>query len=328
MRINLDDFWSKKKKNEKFLELQDAKNEFMIQLVEIENEAIERMHEHKLERLQQLEEKEAERQLASVCVDTIQCPSGYACVNGECTFMSGGSGPGGNSGVGTCDDGDGKCNSGGSDACQQAPTCGIDDVEGKECCGDRCCYYGGPASPLPGVRCYCDECPPLPTCNTFCWAYRQLHGSKGPGCFEGPEGNSCDSCNECFAGTCRPQFNAPCWCEESSCRDCDVCNIIPGDPGFGDCFFGGATACDVCQTVYNYPCDCGTYLDEVTHCVPYYDNPWPGLHLKAARLCSQQNQANDVICPNTCNCHLDCNPCWLCNGQGHCEPDPACVDQP
>lgn len=317
---SLSDYWNQKFREEKILKLMRAKNEQIEHLVQAENEA---RRKNELSYLDQ-EEDPLGSGLANGCTSSNQCASGYACVNGECQLIDDGSNSGGNSGAGSgCEDDNGNCNSGGPDACQQTPTCG-EEEEARECCGDRCCYYGSNASPKPGVHCECGECPPLPECNEWCAAYFLANGEPGAGCQEGEFGNSCNLCTECFAGTCQPisAAFAPCFCAGSECdpNGCLTCNINPEDAEFGNCEFDlETTPCQTCQTVKNYECPCGFTLASITHCVGYYENPWPGLHERARALCRELVEEGGLD-PDTCgcttdvqcNCDDDCPPCHYC----------------
>lgn len=275
-------------------------------------------------------------ELANGCTSSNQCASGYACVNGECQLIDDGSNSGGSSGAGSACEGDnGNCNSGGPDACQQTPTCG-EEEEARECCGDRCCYYGSNASPRPGVTCQCGECPELPACNEWCAAYFLANGEPGAGCEEGQFGNSCNLCTECFAGTCLPisEGFAPCFCSGSECdsNSCETCNLNPEDVGFGDCEFDvNNTPCQTCQTVQNYECPCGFSIGFVENCVPYGENAWAGLHQKAREMCREKIETAgldpDACCSVNVNCNSDyeCPQCHFCStSNATCQKSVGC----
>lgn len=236
------------------------------------------------------------------CTSSNQCASGWACVGGVCQPLPPGSGEAGDQASGPglspdCDPGNpnSPCNSGGPDACQQTPTCG-DRTDARECCGSRCCYFGSASSPLPGVSCFCDECPPLPGCSSFCESYLKANGEVGPGCTEGPNGNSCDSCTYCNGGKCDDLFiGAPCWCKEPECgKDCETCDTTPGSPTLGECIFS-ESSCQICVESYNFECPCGV-LTSVKTCVPYGENPWTEHNNKLLKACDDVCIRSDDPC--------------------------------
>lgn len=217
-------------------------------------------------------------QVQSGCKQTDECPSGYACISGTCEKMGAGSdqgssSPGGGTGGGypsgsnPCDTNDpnSPCNTGGPDACQQAPTCGSDDDNAEQCCGERCCSFGSAASSRPGVHCFCGPCPPFPGCNDFCDAYLKSNGSLGPGCSEGPNGNSCGPCSTCSGGQCvEKSAFYPCWCPQGAdCGgDCQQCSRTTGECEFE------AEGCQTCTTRTAPRCPCGVVLPPITQCAP------------------------------------------------------------
>ena len=239
------------------------------------------------------------------CTSTLQCPTGYACVGQRCQRADGGGGSGAPGGQGSgpggtpgqCPDGpNSPCNTGGPDSCQSAPTCGGKD---DECCGQsKCCTFGSLSSFRPGVTCQCGECPE-PPCTDFCDFYLKAFGEEGADCKD----RGCDSCSECTGGYCEQlDSGAPCFCSgATACGDCEKCITDSEDFDFGDCeFLPYETNCKDCRTSTNYYCGCGKYLGSVTHCVPYGENPWPGLHAKAAKAC--EGACKPPRCKSRSNC--------------------------
>lgn len=220
------------------------------------------------------------------CTSSATCPSGYACVNGACVQMNGGSGSGGgqqNSGGNGSgcnpDDPQSPCNTGGPGSCSQTPNCG-DESDGRDCCGTRCCSFGSASSARPGVHCFCGECPPFPGCNSFCENYLKANGVVGPGCTEGRDGSSCDSCTVCESGQCvADDFDPPCWCSqgdkcaEGSCQSCDTDSE---SFSYGECVYV-EEGCQKCASITNYLCPCGIpfkgqpVLGKITKCLPASD---------------------------------------------------------
>jgi len=212
------------------------------------------------------------------CTSSAQCPAGYACIDGQCTFMStgptGGSSNGQWNSAGGCNQNDPNppCNSGGPNSCSQKPNCGkTPDPRPQDCCGARCCSYGSASSPRPGVHCWCGECPPWPSgkkCSIFCDGYTAANGESVMGC---NEDNSCNECNECdlFSKECEPKSDAPCWCEGSGCPDCFKCNSEPTSGNFGACTVASPGACSVCTHVDSYKCPCGETVGPITACTKY-----------------------------------------------------------
>ena len=242
------------------------------------------------------------------CVASEECPSGYSCINGQCTRM----GPGGDQQLPSpgdatgCDplDPESPCNSGAPGSCQQAPTCG-DDSEAKDCCGERCCTFGSASSTRPGVHCFCGPCPPWPTCNSFCEAYLSAIGNPGPGCTEGPDGNSCDKCNVCDLGECVPDPDAPCFCDAAACAssgECLGCDIDPESFDFGVCGYVGDLRCQNCATITNYLCPCGIVLPPVTACKGKEEDGILAINLAQAEAAKQC----DDLCPKD-RCRLKKN---------------------
>ncbi len=253
------------------------------------------------------------------CVSTSQCPSGWGCINGACRQLnnsgSGSSGPSqGNSpsGGGPCNPNDPRspCNSGGPNSCQQTPQCGGTGDDASNCCGTRCCSFGSASSATPGVSCSCGECPPLPGCTSFCDSYLKSNGGPGPGCSEGPEGNSCNSCTECdgnIGGECDPiSIGADCYCEGGGCNaaNCETCDTGTGSADFGGC--GISDGCQECGTVTNHLCSCNAVLPPVTVCKPYGASGLTAINLaqqEAAQQCNEIcNKDNADPCkPKTSN---------------------------
>lgn len=194
------------------------------------------------------------------------------------------------------DDPNSPCNTGGPGACQQTPNCG--DTEGRDCCGTRCCSFGSASSTRPGVHCWCSECPPWPTCSDFCEAYLKANGEPGPGCAEGRDGNSCDSCSVCESGECvKDTFSPPCWCEGEGCNTngCYKCNTDPESFDYGDCEFDGSN-CQQCATIRNHMCPCGRLftgpiiLPDITVCKAYGAGGLLPINLaqqKAVEMCNE-----------------------------------------
>jgi len=255
----------------------------------------------------------------SPCTGSTQCPSGWACIDGICQQggNSGGSGGGGNQGQpgpggGDCDpdDPESPCNTGGPGSCQQAPGCG-DNEQATDCCGTRCCSFGSSSSSRPGVHCWCGPCPPWPTCSDFCEAYLKANGEPGPGCSEGRDGNSCDSCSYCQGGQCvkdLPSFT-PCWCEGNECNggNCQKCETDPESRDYGECTLD-ASNCQQCATITNHKCPCGrlftgpVVLPPITVCKPYGAGGLLPINLaqqEAARRCNEICSGDDVD-PDPC----------------------------
>lgn len=213
------------------------------------------------------------------CTSSSQCPSGYACVNGNCirtsTTPTGGGTSGGQiNNAGGCrqNDPNSPCNSAGRSACSTTPNCGnIPSPRPEECCGSRCCSFGSATSSRPGVNCYCGKCPEDKgkSCNIFCDGYSSANGEDVMGCT--PE-VSCTACTSCslFSGTCEPVSGAPCWCEGSECQqDCLSCDINPASPSFGLCIPARSGACSACTHVESYECPCGETVGPITACRIY-----------------------------------------------------------
>jgi len=250
------------------------------------------------------------------CTSSSQCPSGWACVDGICQLMnnSGGGSAGGGGpsqqpspgGGGDCNPNDpnSPCNSGGPGSCQQAPGCGGDDA--RDCCGTRCCSFGSASSSRPGVHCWCSECPPFPTCSDFCASYLSANGEKGPGCSEGTDGNSCDSCSYCFAGQCEPVSNAPCWCGDGdSCNTgaCYKCDTNPDSSNYGDCAID-PSGCQQCGTIRNHLCPCNRILPDITVCKPYGEGGLSPINLaqqEAAKRCDEECKTEPDPCAPKCS---------------------------
>jgi len=242
------------------------------------------------------------------CISTSQCPSGWGCVNGVCTQLNNGSSGGGNSPGGgrDCDpdDPESPCNSGGPNSCQQTPQCGDTADEARDCCGTRCCSFGSASSSRPGVHCWCDKCPPWPGCTSFCESYLKANGEVGPGCKEGRDGNSCDSCTECdgnVGGECQPIFaGAPCWCEGKECNagGCQKCDTDTESDNFGDCTFE-PSGCQQCATIRNHLCPCNVILPPITVCKPYGQGGLLPINLaqqEAAKRCSELCKTGCDVC--------------------------------
>jgi len=248
------------------------------------------------------------------CHSSTQCPSGYACVNGQCTPMSAGGQNQQNSAGQDCDpdDPNSPCNTGAPGACQQTANCG--DTDGKDCCGTRCCSFGSASSSRPGVHCWCSDCPPWPTCSDFCEAYLKANGEPGPGCSEGVDGNSCDACNYCQSGQCRPTtFSPPCWCEGSECNagNCEKCQKESDKADFGECVFDGSN-CKQCATIRNHLCPCNRILPDITVCKAYVEGGLPPINLpqqEAARRCEEE-------CAKPDPCEPKCSSVTRCTDTG------------
>lgn len=274
------------------------------------------------------------------CTSSSQCGANFACVGGQCVRMDAGGNNGQVNYPGQCDSDDptAPCNAGGPNSCQQTPTpCGSDTSrdDARDCCGTRCCSFGSASSTRPGIHCYCGECPPWPTCSSFCEAYLKANGEKGPGCSEGRDGNSCDSCTHCASGQCVPNLSnfTPCWCDdgnECSTKDCQRCQTDPEKEDYGECYFE-EEGCQKCASIVNHLCPCGKVLSPITVCQPYNGGgllPINQAQQQAAEQCAELCKNDDECPPVECHCHDDCgdDDCSICDEEGTCQPNPACED--
>ena len=244
------------------------------------------------------------------CTSSSQCPAGYACVGNTCSKQSSsGSGNGTpyTSGLSDCNDPNSDCN--GANGCQSTPNCG--ETDAQHCCGTRCCGFSSVSSPNPGVQCYCGPCPDPASCNDFCAGYLAANGEKGPGCSEGSDGNSCDSCTYCFNGECKPLASAPCWCGDgNNCASgtCEKCVTDPESPSYGDCIHSDE-GCQECSTIFNHRCPCNRILNPVTVCrsVPYSGLSTSNLaQQEAARQCEKECETKPDPCVPECEYYTRC----------------------
>ena len=243
------------------------------------------------------------------CTSSTQCASGFVCINGECIegIIGTRNGSGEVSGPGApCDPpapgtGGNACGSGigtNTPTCTLAKCDNTNTLEPDEHCGTTCCRYSGT-----GVVCYNGECP-YSGCSQFCTSYLASNGEPGPGCSDGPEGNSCDECTFCdvysgAVGICTPKSEGfaegtePCWCDTAEqCVDCDKCSTDPDDVfDFGKCTYD-ETDCYNCAQLSNYECGCGL-LAQGYHCEPV-NSPNPAISVLRNKL--EEQCAKDCIC--------------------------------
>lgn len=245
------------------------------------------------------------------CTSSSQCPAGYACINGVCTFMNSstetGGGQAGSPGDcgSTAPNSPSPCNSGGPGSCQQTPSCGDGDPSGgQSCCGERCCSYGSLSSSRPGVYCWCGKCPPWPSCSSFCSGYLAANGTAGAGCTSGGSGNSCDECSYCDFGACKEKIvGGPCYCNDGksclSAGPCYKCDDDPGSATFGQCV-EDTPNCQECVTIQNHICPCGIVLDPFYVCLPLNYQGLATINVaqaEAVRRCEEVCPENDCKAP-------------------------------
>jgi hypothetical protein len=284
---------------------------------------------------------------AKGCIDSSNCASGWACVNGYCIEKDSGAGTQsygdptgcGNSTGGSTEDsggGGGDCDASAADSLDPSP----DDATGasntfgsfgsgsttygsctKSGCGGRSSGSGGGSGEADDccgesrccrftaftVRCYCGPCPPLPDCNKFCADYYAANGENAAGC---TDKNGCDECSECVDGKCEPT-NGPCWCQDdNSCGTCYTCQED------GGCILDCDT-CKQCYTIYNYPCACGTTVTKKC-CYDYCNNTkgFPECYAEAEEEC--EDICNPPGEPPT-------DPCaGICDTKTYCDELPPC----
>jgi len=278
--------------------------------------------------------------LSSFCSSTDQCPSGYACVNGKCEFMSpnqtdswqwnspgscGGQGAGTGGGSGGSN-GSG-CNSGGPGSCQQTPNCGeVSKPKPEECCGSRCCRYGLTSLT---VNCTCGPCNDGgggSECSFFCDSYWPANGISTMGC---NEENTCSECETCdfFDRQCSPASDAPCWCDHVSCSDnCLTCVSNPSSGSFGGCVAAAPGACSVCTHVDSYQCPCGGVVGPITACSKWSDAGGSGYGGNVILTTQTATEIAEAKCASV----SDCDECNKCETKTYCTDTngspPPCPD--
>ena len=201
------------------------------------------------------------------CGTTSECASGYACVNGWCVRLNVGTSTGGSSASpGNCSQGGGlpsPCNAGGLSSCQSDPNCGK-GYDPTECCGSIVYVPIGAGG---GIIAICNGEEKLNArCSPFCDAYYESLGEIAAGCNDALICN--DGCTYCDSGgldtpaSCQRLANAPCWCSDNSCGDCQVCETGPTSPNFGQCGTPAneADRCKVCEDI-KYTCPCGQVVE-------------------------------------------------------------------
>lgn len=199
------------------------------------------------------------------CLESLDCATGYACVNGECEVMS----PIGSdqiSGAGDCElpDADLPINPCKEEGGCWEPTCGEDVGEEpgeKTCCGGT--VYSGylpsmgvnPLGDPVVIQTWTESCEPLKReCDQYADSWFKSTGELAFG-YDDAE-MICGSCDECLqGGICvpySPSF-APCYCNYGVCKDergpCYDCDFETGD-----CL----ETCDGCAAQCNqlFTCNC------------------------------------------------------------------------
>ena len=289
------------------------------------------------------------------CTSTQQCASGYACVNGYCVqlqYYEYGDGSSSSCGSGA-EEGSlpPACNLGGYSSCQSEPNCG-DGYDPTECCGSI--FYTGVGGGL-GIIALCNGKEKEGTrCNVFCTSYYEITGIVLSGCSDVIICN--DGCTFCssttlYDATCQPLANAPCYCEQSRCGECEVCNTDTTSSDFGLCGISatGTDTCQICEEI-EYKCPCGQVIG-AAGCASEIVNARRKAIVNAAFRCEAEYPCNitrqldgslttfdtgdpvtedELIetCNNICSseiyCHCDdeCPPGYECYRGSLCRPIP------
>ena len=265
-------------------------------------------------------EQQIQQQANTICTDSEQCASGFACVGGRCEYVdpTGATADGGTAGCGAGVGGDGGGGNGGGDnsgcggpaassggggsasivscSTSSAGSCASGRGTGNGSggggggpCGPRCCT----CHPVEGCGCW-DKCPPQPpTCSRFCTEAEGL-GADVMSCGR----KKCDICHYCEdrkelgydEPTClRRTYDVDCRCDYV-CPGCMQCGVS------GNCL------------IKNCPPEEDPPEDDPGKCEPDANGNLP-----------------PECEPCDCNCNDECPNCQLCNtGTGKCYPDPAC----
>jgi hypothetical protein len=240
------------------------------------------------------------------CINSSQCGSGFACVNGICVQIQDDYGFGGPCLSGGSDGGSGAC--GGSSA-GNVESC-TTDTPGA--CGSTGAISGGVG---------CDEPKPIHpwnppsnnSCDGFCDSWGASFGTIHPGC----DGKGCPDCEECsIFGECERDSAGSCKCgspkpnETIRCYSCDDSGLWLAD-----------TCGPAPQPTEPTPPECEPTYYCVTNdvCVTNTDT--------GITTCLPVQQCSDLpidCSAPKCNCHADCPTCKVCSSNGTCVDDPGC----
>lgn len=304
---------------------------------------------------------------ATLCSDTSQCASGFACVGGICISVSGGT-DGGVSTCGSTTDNSGSTSSGSSGA----PGGGGGGCGGPTGGGGNSGNTTSTSTSTPSGPCVKSGCGTKPSLGNSA-------GSAG-GSGGGGGGNGSDCCSDvrccriaagivqCFCGPCPPPpkdcnifcdnyaklFGEPApGCDPNQCTECEECQDTlfggkecvptssgpcwcPGNECNGTCAScqddgscqESCANCMTCVTLYNV-CECSPFSIRCCYsaCTTGL-SPTNRCQIEAGKKCEER-------CPPPppgpepcdCNCHDDCPDCYLCGADGKCYPDPSCKDK-
>ena len=243
------------------------------------------------------------------CINSSECGSGFACVNGICIQI--------------LDEYGGPCLSGGSDG--GSGVCGgssagilvscVTDTAGA--CGSTGIISGGIG---------CEEPNENPanggswnpssgdSCDAFCDNWGDSFSSIQPGC----EGKECGNCEECsIFGECRRDDDGDCSCGSPPPNQTIRCY---------KCGESGEWLADTCsppsepkEEPEKPDCDPQSYCVTNDVCVTNTET--------GTVTCAPVEQCSDLPSecePCDCSCDDDCPACQFCNASGVCEPEPDC----
>jgi hypothetical protein len=240
------------------------------------------------------------------CINSSECGSGFACVNGTCVQIQDDYGFGGPCLSGGSDGGSGAC--GGSSA-GNVVSC-TTDTPGT--CGSAGTVSGGAG---------CDEPKPIhpwnppssKACDGFCDSWGDSFGTIHPGC----EDKKCPDCEECsIFGECERDPDGGCSCGSPKPNETLRCY---------KCGENGEWLADTCgpsapKEEPEVPdCNPQSYCVENEVCITN-----PDLGTVTCGIVEQCSDLPGECEPCDCSCNNDCPACHICNASGVCEPDPTC----